>query len=253
MKKIISVLLIAIFAMACSKDFLKEDPKGQLTSEGFCKNKAELDMAITAMYKAVSQTNYSEESTALFCGADDLTTRPGSNKEKLRDYDMFVQSKDANEANVNVWGYMYSLVNTANFIINNYELAVGETQEVRDQAAGQAYCVRAWAYLMITRLWKDVPMPTTNVSDKNILKTPTADVYKLIIEDLKKAEVMLPNTWPGGTREDGVAVTKGTAKSILASAYLHMAGYPVNDASGYALAAQKAKEVIDNAGAYGFL
>jgi hypothetical protein len=252
MKKIISVLLIAFYAFACSEDFLKEDPKGQLTSDGFCKNKAELDMALTAMYKALSQTNYSEESTALFCGADDLTTRPGSNKEKLRDYDMFIQSKDANECNVNCWGYFYSLVSCANFIINNYELAVDETQEVRDQAAGQAYCLRAWAYFMITRLWKDVPLVTTNVADENIAKTPTADVYKLIVEDLKKAEVMLPDTWSEGNREAGVAVTKGTAKSVLASVYLHMAGYPVNEASGYALAAQKAKEVLDNAGAYGY-
>ncbi len=93
MKKIISVLLVAFYAFACSEDFLKEDPKGQLTSDGFCKNKAELDMALTAMYKPFRQTNYSEESTALFCGADDLTTRPGSNKEKLRDYDMFIQTK----------------------------------------------------------------------------------------------------------------------------------------------------------------
>jgi starch-binding outer membrane protein, SusD/RagB family len=252
MKKIIYLLALAIFAVACSKSFLEEDPKGQLTTEGFCKNKAELDMALTALYKALSTTNYSEEPTALFCGADDLTTRPGSNKEKLRDYDMFVQSKDQNEANVDCWLYYYDVVNCANFIINNYELATTETEEVRNNAAGQAYCLRAWAYFMITRLYKDVPLVTTNVADKNILKSPTADVYKLIVEDLQKAEVMLPDTWPDGTREHGVAVTKGTAKSVLASVYLHMAGYPINDASKYALAAQKAKEVLDNAGAYGY-
>jgi starch-binding outer membrane protein, SusD/RagB family len=252
MKKIISLLLIAIFAFACSKDFLKEDPKGQLTSEGFCKNKAELDMAVAALYGNLNSTNNTEYLTALFCGADDLTTRPGSNKEFLRDFDMFVANKDANDNNTYEWESLYSVVSGANFIINNYELAVGETQEVRDQAAGQAYCLRAWAYFMITRLYKDVPMPTTNVADKNIEKTPTADVYKLIVEDLKKAEVMLPDQWPDGTREYHVAVTKGTAKSLLASVYLHMAGYPINDASGYGLAAQKAKEVIDNADAYGY-
>lgn len=251
MKKIISILLIAIIAVSCSEGFLDEDPKGQLTTEGFGKNKAELDMALTALYKAVSQTNNTEESTALFCGGDDLTTRSGSNKEKLRDFDMFVKSKDQNEANVDVWLFFYDVVNTANFIINNYELAVDETQEVRDNAAGQAYCLRAWAYFMLTRLYKDIPMVTTNVADKEMQKSSTEDIYQLIIEDLKMAETMLPDKWTTG-REVGVAVTKGTAKSVLASVYLHMAGYPINDASKYALAAQKAKEVIDNASLYGY-
>lgn len=252
MKKIISLLIIAVFAVACSESFLVEDPKGQLTSEGFGKNKAELDMALTAMYKALTTTNFSEEPTALFCGADDLTTRPGSNKEKLRDYDMFVASKDQNEANIGCWKFYYDVVSCANFIINNYQLAADETEEVRNNAAGQAYCLRAWAYFMITRLYKDVPLVTTNVADKNMMKSPTLDIYELIIEDLQEAEVMLPDMWPEGTRERGVAVTKGTAKSILASVYLHMAGYPVKDESKYALAAQKAKEVLDNAGSFGY-
>ena len=102
MKKIIPVLIIIAIVASCSKNFLDENAKGSLTTEGFCKNKAELDMAVTAVYKAFSTTGYSEEITGMFCGSDDLTTRAGSNKENLRDFDMFFASKDKNVYNLDV-------------------------------------------------------------------------------------------------------------------------------------------------------
>ncbi len=41
-------------------------------------------------------------------------------------------------------------------------------------------------------------------------------------------------------------------KLLLASVYLNMAGFPLKEASNYALAAAKAKEVIDNKSKYGY-
>lgn len=251
MKKITTVLIITIFLVSCSKDFLKEDPQGSLTSEGFFKNEQELGLAVTALYGALATTGNTEFLTALYSGSDDLTTRSGSNKENLRDFDMFFANKDRNVNNTEVWGQLYNVVNSANFIINNYNLATTASQTVRDNAAGQAYCLRAYAYFMITRLYKDAPLVTTNIVDKKINKSSSENIYKLIVEDLQKAETMLPDLWLSG-KEEGIAVTKGTAKSFLASVYLHMAGYPLKDVSKYALAAQKAKEVLDNANTYGY-
>ena len=58
---------------------------------------------------------------------------------------------------------------------------------------------------------------------------------------------MLGNTKPAPGR-----VCKGTAKAMLAEIYLDMAGWPLNETANYALAATKAKEVIDNEATYGF-
>ena len=242
-------MLIAIVRVSCSKDFLKEELRGQLITEGFGKNEAELNIAITALYNLLTTIGYGEYLTGLFCRADDLTTRAGSNKEHLRDFNMFFASKDKNEYNNEIWRSLYEIANSANFVINNYQLATETSQTVRDNAAGQAHCLRAFAYFMLTRLYMDIPMVTTNIVDKNIKKTSTADIYNLIVEDLKKAEKMLPDKWASG-KEVGVAVTKRIAKSLLASTYLHMAGFPLMDISKYALAAQIAKEVLDSAGTY---
>lgn len=250
MKNTIYILLLAIFAIACSDSFLEETPKGSLTTEGFGQTKEELDLAINALYKAFSDIGYSEETTALWAGSDDITTRAGSNKENLRDFDMFFASKDANTNVQGVWEYLYNMVNTSNFIINNYELAISATEEERNFAAGQAYCIRGYAYYMLTRFFKDVPLITDNAINKDINKSSPNEIYALVIEDLKKAETLLPNTWSGLL--EGKGVTAGAAKSLLASVYLSMTGYPVKDESKYTLAAQKAKEVIDNANIYGY-
>jgi hypothetical protein len=65
--------------------------------------------------------------------------------------------------------------------------------------------------------------------------------YKQIESDLLIAEKTLPA--PGS---QGVGrASAGFAKTILADLYLTWAGWPVKDASKYALAAAKSKEVID--------
>jgi hypothetical protein len=87
---------------------------------------------------------------------------------------------------------------------------------------------------------------TSNDADLTLKKSTPAEVYALVVDDLLKAEEMLPDRWPAGI-ESLQKPTSGTAKGLLASVYLNRAGWPVNGgAADYRLAADKAKEVIDN-------
>ncbi len=63
------------------------------------------------------------------------------------------------------------------------------------------------------------------------------EIYALIEADLKKAEELLPDK----KREPG-RPNKGSAKAMLADVYLTEGGWPVKDASKYALAAAKARK-----------
>src|SRR5690606_16954364 len=66
-------------------------------------------------------------------------------------------------------------------------------------------------------------------------------VYDLIVSDLTDAEnANLP--WRDGSGR----VSMGAVKTLLADVYLTMAGYPLQKTENYALAAAKAKEVIDS-------
>ncbi|NQU54565.1 MAG: RagB/SusD family nutrient uptake outer membrane protein [Bacteroidetes bacterium] len=245
-KYIIFLLFVSLF-VSCSEDFLEEEPKGQLTTKGFFQNGQDLELGVTALYNRVNGIFRASQTCTALMGADDITTRAGSNKGPFREYDTF------SATNTNPWVYYdkpYSAILAANNIIVNYEDAEKATEEERKFAAGQAYFMRALSYFWLVRVFNEIPLITQLEVDFEAVKSSPQDVYALIIEDLKIAEEFLPNSWSG--LKDGVAPTKGSAKAQLASVYLQMTGYPVNDESKYALAAQKAKEVIDNAGTYGY-
>ncbi|PRZ01637.1 putative outer membrane starch-binding protein [Marinilabilia salmonicolor] len=248
MKKYISSILILLTLFtSCNDDFLEEVPKGQLTTNGFFQNEQDLELGLRAIYNKISTMfNATQIFTPLF-GADDITTRTGSNKGPFREYDTF------SATNSNPWVYYhypYAVILASNNVIVNYPNAVKATEGQRQLAAGQAYFMRALSYFWLVRVFNEIPLITELEVNYEAVKASPEETFALIIEDLKKAEDFLPENWTG--LKAGVAPTKGSAKALLASVYLQMAGYPVKDESKYALAAQKAKEVIDNKDVYGY-
>lgn len=251
MKKYIFLALTVMSLSACNKKFLDEEPRGRLASEGFFKSKADLDLAVNAIYNKLNRACNIDEFDCPLMGADDVTTKLGSNKEDFRAFDQF-NANNTVERLGDTWRKHFAVVNFSNFVINGYTNATSASKTEREQAAGQAYFLRAWAYFYIERVWSKVPIITTNEASTTIGKSTPEEVYALIVDDLQKAEEFLPAKWDVGDKRKGIAPTKGAAKSLLASVYLNMAGYPVKDVAKYALASAKAKEVLDDAGSYGY-
>ncbi|QEH42659.1 RagB/SusD family nutrient uptake outer membrane protein [Chitinophaga sp. XS-30] len=251
MKKILFILLVSL-AAGCSKQ-LTEDPRGLVVGTTGLSNMAGLESALSGAYSSLMvgfESGFVTVSQIAMCmGADDLTTHPGSNKEEFREFDRFNVSS-LNSRMIPLWRGCYKTIQSTTNIINNYT-AVQDGEEVKIQEiVGEACFLRALCYYWLTRYWGDIPIiPSEKYSEEylNLQKSPPADVYKLIEEDLAKAEAWVPNT----KRHPG-RPNKGSVKALLADVYLTQGGWPVNDASKYALAAAKAKEVIDNKGIYAF-
>lgn len=245
MKKYIIIAFALLIATSCS-DFLEEESKGQLMSDSFYKNAEELDMAVTGLYRSLAESTSSDACTSPTLGGQDMT----SEFDGFQEFDVFNAAGD-NVQTAGYWALMYRIIAVANELINNYEQAEDATETERNQAAGQAYFARAYAYFTLVRIWNGIPLYTKNEdATDDIAKSSPEDVYELIISDLKLAESMLPSVWTD--KKANIGITSGAAKTLLAYAYLTMAGYPVNDESAYALAASKAKEVIDDEDEYGY-
>ncbi len=252
--KNISLLLILFLIVSSCADFLEEDLSTLITSEsGALNNEAGLTAALAGAYKPLARTwkrGLANASTqAILMGSDDLTTHKASNKADFREFDQFKVSQQNGRLPF-VWGGAYKSIQGCNNIIANYKNASGNQTKI-NQIAGEAYFLRAYSYFWIVRLWGSAPLLlNTHVFTEEVLSVTSsneAEIYAQIIEDLKMAESLLGNRKPQPGR-----VCKGTASAILAEVYLNMAGWPLNDASYYALAAAKAKEVIDNEATYGF-
>ncbi|CAN5919480.1 RagB/SusD family nutrient uptake outer membrane protein [soil metagenome] len=253
MKKITLVIFSFLLAgsAGCS-DFLEEDLTGQVVGTAALSSVAGLDAALTGAYKGLGQTwgtgFLHPTAIGATMGGDDVTTHPASNKQEFREFDQFAVSA-GNSRTGNLYNGCYKAIQGANNIINNHGTTVGPQAQI-DQIVGEAHFVRAFSYYWLVRLYNKIPLLTSSDFSMDLLtvgKVEPAAVYQLIESDLKKAEELLPDAKRNPGRPN-----KGSAKAFLADMYLTMAGWPLKDASKYALAAAKAKEVIDNRATYGF-
>ncbi len=78
------------------------------------------------------------------------------------------------------------------------------------------------------------------------------ETYRQIEEDLLFAEENLFNIHPDANGPGADRPNVGSAKALLARVYMDWAGFPVEDVSKYALAAEKSLEVIQGSGTFGF-
>lgn len=250
-KYYIGYLALIVLAMACKKSFLDEKPEGSITPVNFYKTSSDLEMASAAL--ALQLNGAFNTIVSPYYGADDITAKRTGNKIDFSDFDVF-QANSSNSRMTAWWDYFYKTIKSANSLIQSYENATEATAEQRNHAGGQARFMRAISYFYLTRTWGEVPMPTAPTIDNNRANAKVADIYDLIVSDLQKAETMLPDHWDGVRKQGSIDIlpTKGAAKALLANVYLTMAGWPLKQADKYALAAAKAKEVIDGKATWGY-
>lgn len=236
---------LLLTAAGCS-DFLKQDIRSQLTPGTYFANANQAQAAIDGLYdnlRIMSSTDvgYGE---SMWVGLELFAQHATSLGQSQFNNQILNQTLDAgNPYFSNMWNNAYYGIAAANLSLARIpDVSMDDSQ--KKSLLGQAYFVRAFLYYHLVRLYGDVPLITTPVDGSSPDLYPTraaqADVYKLIVSDLQLAEAAgLPAVDRTGR------ITQSAAKSLLASVYLTMAGYPMQQKSNYALAASKAAEVID--------
>ena len=256
MKQYIYIIMLMFLGTSCSKDFLKEDPKGSVLDPNIFFSSDQIQLAGDNLPRYFRNIYGQSGCVSPFMGGDDLTSRAGFNKQKFIEGDVFAVT-DENDRIFLYWQNCYSVVRAANSILDNVDKSFAGVP-LKNDVKGQAYFYRGLAYSFLTRIFGKVPLITKFAvnPDLTVGKAEVSEIYKQITSDLIAAENLLPNVRPetpdqrGGY--PGAKPCKGTAKTVLAQVYLTMAGWPLKEVSNYALAATKAKEVIDNQTTYGY-
>ncbi|MCL3779283.1 RagB/SusD family nutrient uptake outer membrane protein [Prolixibacteraceae bacterium JC049] len=245
-KNILFPVLLFSFLGFFSCENLDEVPRDRLTGESFFKSEKDLDAAITACFKPImgSWAGYDVRMYSMMSGDEQFTSRHGSNKERVLEFDEFGVTPNNPEL-INLWKVNYQSIAACNMTLARAE-QVDMNADKRKKMLGQVYFMRALMYYNLVRWFGDVPLIIAPVEGegKDILRTDKAKVYEQIIADAKMAEESLPVSWDEKGRP-----TQGAAKTLLASVYLTTAGWPLNETANYQKAADKAKEVI-NMGVY---
>jgi hypothetical protein len=256
MKKIIklSVIAFAFLAMSSCKKFLDENPPSAYTPVNYYKSLTQAQNAVNGIYTSISIIysqggNFDDLGLLLLempTGQANTDINQSTNNQEL----LHLSTSSANLYVRQWWRTCYQGIDAANLAITNISTmpatVISATQ--KSQLTGQAQFLRAWFYFNLVRIYGDVPLSTAPTSGALGLQVPrntVSDVYtKVILPDLLAAEQSgLPSSDNTGR------VSLGAIKALLAKVYETMAGYPLQQTSNYALAKQKALEVI-NSGNY---
>ncbi|GIZ14402.1 RagB/SusD family nutrient uptake outer membrane protein [Capnocytophaga catalasegens] len=241
--------VVALLLFSCDAA-LEEDPKGKLDPSSYFSNQDELNMSVYALYHKVMLSQNSTNMQVPQWMGDDITTDPKSNKQHMAEFDSFFPS-DNNKGLVACWDQYYIVIKAANYIILN-AAKTPTTKEEINIAIGQAKYWRAYSYFSLVRTFGAVPMNLENRIDYNLPPSPVEAVYEQIVRDLQDAEAILPTDYKVAPRKvfgANAYITQQAVKATLSAVYMAMAGWPLQQKSYYALAAEKAKEVIDGVNA----
>jgi starch-binding outer membrane protein, SusD/RagB family len=149
------------------------------------------------------------------------------------------------------WQYFYKNIYTANDVLESLPLSTGVTGPVKKHLLGEARFVRAFCFFYMVNLFGDVPLTNTTNYTVNMAmgRTPAADVYKLIISDLKEAKELLSSDYLAaniqGVVVDRVRPTKAAASALLARAYLYSGDNASAEMEASAVIANPAYSFID--------
>ena len=136
-------------------------------------------------------------------------------------------TSDASQIN-SVWSAAYTGIGRTNYFLNNYQRATGVKEEVRERYAAEAYFYRAYNYWILTSLFGDVPLVTSelNVESPDVFRGRDArkDVIDRITKDLEDHYKALPEYVAAGSSDFG-RVSQCAALALLSRIYLYNGRY----------------------------
>ncbi|MBS0027314.1 RagB/SusD family nutrient uptake outer membrane protein [Chitinophaga sp. 22321] len=224
-KQRIAVYLTAILFIitaGCGKSFLDVPPQGQQPSEQFWQSQADATKGVNAMYanlrewKQVGFASVGVESL----GSDD--TEKGSTPADasfLTTFDNFSVSPAEGQL-LDFWQGQYQEINFCNQVIDNLP-NISMDAALKTRYIAEAKFIRAYANFRLVRAFGDVPLrlhlPKTP-EEYNLSRTPAAEVWTAIEQDLTEAATALPVSYAAA---DKGRATKGAALSLHAKVAMY--------------------------------
>lgn len=245
---------LAIITSACNKFTDAGLPKNLLTDEVTFASDGTAIAAISSNFAAISNMNIPADpfkSIGLRAGlsADELNLFSGY-PPSTSGYDDLLKyyQNSVTPANATPWQQCYSFIFNANVALNSLNASSSLTARVKQQLLGEMKFTRAFMYFYLVNLYGDVPLALSAdfTINQKIGRTPKAQVYQQMIQDLKEAQAVLGEGYVDGTllapTLERARPNKWAATALLARTYLYT--------GDYVQAETQASAVISNSALY---
>ncbi|WP_298237256.1 RagB/SusD family nutrient uptake outer membrane protein [uncultured Algibacter sp.] len=246
------ILIVFVLTFSCSDDFVDVASPDEISDE-FFNSEEDYQNALIGAYDVLQSTYLNVmlgeiASDNTLAGGESATDVPG-----IQEIDDMIHTP-INAQLRDIWTWMYGGVSRTNYIM---EFQDKTDFPNKNNVLAQTRFLRAYYYFELVKWFGDIPL----IIDKRVQfgeettidKSPKADVYALIEDDLKFAVSNLPYTQAQKGR-----VTKASAQALLGKAYLYQdkfteAGTVLEDLIGNApsipmdlLSSELAKTMFEN-------
>lgn len=220
--------LLLLAGLGSCKKYLDKAPLDSINTANFFKTEADAISAINGAYQPLQWPklyNLRMWTTDIWAGSSIVGAGGGTDGIETQDISNFVTTTD-NAAALDIWRGPAPGILRCNLVLQNVP-GMDINESLKNRIVGEAHFLRAHYYFILVRLFGDVPLitePQTPEGDLRPARNPKAQVYELIINDLKDAVTMLParETYSGA---DVGRASKGAAAGMLAKVYLTLGDY----------------------------
>ena len=215
LKRGFTIVATMVLMVACTDDFVDVESFDE-TTESFFNSEQDYQDALIAAYDLLQSTYLNVmlgeiASNNTLAGGESATDTPG-----IQEIDNMTHTA-VNAQLRNIWSWMFSGVNRANYILEFQDKTDFPNKNV---VLAEATFLRAYYYFELVKWFGDVPLSVDQrllFGDQDVVeRTPKAEVYAQIEQDLIFAAANLPVTQAQTGR-----VTKGAAQALLGKAFLY--------------------------------
>ncbi len=255
MKNIFYLLssLFVLFITACEND-LDLYPVSSMSAGSYYSTADEIEQAVNGIYNSLADFPQND----FYLGdvrSDDFYVTPatGSSVRSWDPISNFENTIATNELVEYPWDNNYTGIMRANTVLNYISTDIVTDENMYNRLLGETKFLRAFFYFDLVKFYGKVPVidkVLTGMDALNIGRSSVDSVYTLIIDDLKEAIELLPESY--SSSDDVGRATKYAAEGILARVYLMRSGPqlhpdgPCLDTDEYDKALELLDDIIDN-------
>lgn len=213
------VTAASVTMLGCSDDFFNKQPLDKVSDGTFWNTESDMQMAWAGCYNHgsgwVGNTFWAPR-TMLWL---DLMAGFGSEKEGRPDGVTDGTLNSSFWVTNEYWSQTWKTIVACNNFLEHIDNAnVGE--ELKNRMKADVRTLRAYHYFYLATFWGDVPLVTRVLSIEeanSVSRTPVAQVWSFIEQELEESAAVLPTTLPDS---DLGKMSKGTAYAILGRALM---------------------------------
>lgn len=225
---ILTLSVLALLSVSCSKDFLEKAPLDTINTENFYQTEADAIAAINGAYQPLQWPklyNMRMWTSDIMAGNSMVGAGGGDDGRETQDMANFVTATD-NPGVLDLFRGPPPGILRCNVVLQ--EVPGMDIEEgIKNRVMGEAYFLRGLYHFILVRYFGDIPLilePLAPGDNLRPFRTDKDIVYEQIIEDLTMAMNLLParSTYASG---DLGRASKGAAAGLLAKVYLTLGNW----------------------------